>query len=182
MRAVTLNPKQRGYAPPIPLGNVMTGGSLAQVVASKNPNFKVGDRVNSPLGWTEYGIAEPRDGWRIQKGVPSPLAMSVLGGTGMTAFFGVLDVLKPKAGEVAVVSGAAGATGMVAAQILKIMGCKVIAIAGTDEKCNWLVKDLGMDAAINYAKESPESFVKKLKELTPNFINLYFDNTWVYGG
>jgi NADPH-dependent curcumin reductase CurA len=83
---------------------------------------------------------------RILRGVPSPLAMSVLGGTGLTAFFGVLDILKPKPGDVAVVSGAAGATGSIAAQLLKIMGCKVIAIAGTKEKCDWLVKELGMDA------------------------------------
>lgn len=181
MRAVTLNPKTRGYAPPIALGSVMTGGAIGQVVASKNPAWKVGDRLNSPLGWTEYGIVDPREPMRVMKGVPSPLAMSVLGGTGLTAFFGVFEVLKPKAGQVAVVSGAAGATGMVAAQLLKIAGCKVIAIAGGPKKCEWVVKELGMDAAIDY-KEGEEAVLKKLKELTPNFIDLYFDNTYVSKG
>lgn len=169
----------RGYGATIPLGNPIPGASIGQVIETKNSAFKVGDRVESRLGWTEYGITVPQESQRVQDGVPSPLFLSLLGGTGLTGYFGVTDILKPKAGQVAVVSGAAGATGMAAAQILKILGCKVIAIAGSDEKCRFLKEQLGIDETINHAKYPAETIGQKFKELAPNGIDLYFDNTLV---
>lgn len=154
----------------------MRGFAVGQVVASRNPAFKPGERVEGAFGWAEHSIVTPKENWKIPRGVPTELAIHMLGNSGLTAFFGCTEILKPKPGQLAVVSAAAGATGMIAAQILKIMGCKVIGIAGSDEKCKWLVNELGLDAALN-RKDPPEEFLKKFAELTPNFVDLYFDNT-----
>ncbi|KXS17701.1 NAD(P)-binding protein [Gonapodya prolifera JEL478] len=176
MRAVGLNPHARGYSPPVPLGSVMPGGSLGQVVASKNPSFPVGERITGPAGWTQYYVTVPREPMRVQRGAKSVDVMSVLGGTGLTAYFGVFDILKPKKGQLAVVSGAAGATGLIAVQLLKIAGCTVLAIAGSDDKCAMLKNQYGADYVWNY-KEGRAAFKEKLRQLDGGrFVDLYFDN------
>lgn len=154
----------------------MRGFAVGQVIASKNPAFKPGDRLDGLLGWTEHSILVPQESQRLPKGVLSEMAIHMLGNSGLTAFFGIREVLKPKPGETAVVSAAAGAVGMVACQLLKKMGCRVIGVAGSDAKCKWLVETLGIDAAIN-RREPSDVVLKKLAELTPNFIDVFFDNT-----
>ena len=131
-------------------------------------------------GWQEYfvtdGSAGPmgRAATKIPAGTPPELMLSALGGTGLTAYFGILDIGKPEPGDVVVVSGAAGATGSIAGQIAKIKGAaKVVGIAGGPEKCAWLTNDLGFDAAIDYKSES---VIKRLKEECPDGINIFFDN------
>ncbi|KAJ3337582.1 putative fatty-acid--CoA ligase FadD10 [Gonapodya sp. JEL0774] len=178
MRAVGLNPNARGYAPPNPIGSIMAGGSIGQIVASRNPAFPVGERLNTGMGWQEYFVIVPKEGMRSVKGAASVDLMSVLGGTGMTAYFGVFDILKPKPGQLAIVSGAAGATGLIATQLLKIAGCTVIAIAGTKEKCAALKSKYGADYAWNY-KEGREAIKQKLRDLG-RFVDLYFDNVGGY--
>jgi NADPH-dependent curcumin reductase CurA len=176
VRFVSLNPNVRGYGPPLPLGTTMRGFAIGQVIASKNPAFKIGERLETMGGWAEHSIVVPQEAWKLPRGVKSEVAVHMLGNSGLTAFFGVTEILKPKQGETAVVSAAAGATGMIAAQILKIMGCRVIGVAGSQEKCRWLVEELGVDVALN-RKDPPDVFLQKFKEATPNFVDTYFDNT-----
>ncbi|CAG8479208.1 17671_t:CDS:2 [Funneliformis caledonium] len=147
---------------------IMRSNAIGEVVLSKNPKFKVGDMVQAFLGWQKYGLTD---------GNPPPGAvlhdyLGIFGETGLTAYFGLLES-KPKPGDTVVISGAAGATGNIAGQIAKIKGARVIGIAGSEEKCNWLVNDLGFDIALNY--RDPE-FVKKLAKATPRYIDVYFDN------
>jgi NADPH-dependent curcumin reductase CurA len=162
--------------PPVPIGGLMRGITVSRVLASKNPKAPVGEFVVGPTGWTEIavlneGTFEPASNF---PGVKAPQDMlSALGLTGMTAWLGMTLIGEPKAGETVVVSGAAGATGSVAGQIAKIKGARVIGIAGSDDKCKWLVDELGFDVALNY--KDPD-FKKKFKEATPNFVDVYFDN------
>jgi NADPH-dependent curcumin reductase CurA len=164
------------YLPKIPLGEVMFALSAGQVVESKHTDFQKGDHVTGSWGWQDYaatdgsGLLAAR---KIPPGVDFPLALSLFGVTGLTAYFGLLDVGAPKAGDTLVVSGAAGSTGSFAAQIAKIKGCRVIGIAGGDKKCAWLTKDLGLDAAIDYRKGDVGA---RLRELAPRGIDVYFDN------
>ena len=181
---VAFEPAMRGwmedrasYIPPIQLGEVMRGVSVGQVIESKHPAFQPGDCVTGGYGWQEYAVTNGRGGLMpttpIPREVPLTMPLSVLGITGLTAYFGMLDVGKPQAGETVVVSGAAGATGSVAGQIAKIRGCRVIGIAGGAQKCQWLTKEAHFDAVIDYKSEPVE---KRLKELCPNGINIFFDN------
>ena len=164
------------YMPPVEVGDVMRGGGLGIVVESRHSNLSPGDVVQGGLsGWQEYFIADgamlpklPNDG-----SIPLDAFMSVLGATGMTAYFGLLDIGQPKAGETVVVSAAAGAVGSLVGQIAKIKGCRVVGIAGSDEKCAWITKDLGFDAAINYKKEN---VLESLKRHCPKGIDVYFEN------
>jgi len=154
----------------------MRSGAIARVLASKSSKAKAGDIVTALLGWQEVGILPEA---AVDQAIPLPSngkitdLMGVLGSTGLTAFFGMTKIGEPKAGETVVVSGAAGATGSVAAQIAKIKGARVIGTAGSDEKCRWLVEELGLDVALNY--KDPE-FRRKFKEATPNYIDVYYDN------
>ncbi|KAI8802669.1 NADP-dependent leukotriene B4 12-hydroxydehydrogenase [Cladochytrium replicatum] len=184
---LSLDPAMRGwmndarsYIAPIKIGDVMRGGGIGRVVASKNPKFKVGDLVEGMFCWQEYFLSPDGKGISVLR-LPHPKlriedAMGSLGMTALTAYFGILDVGRPKDGDVIVVSGAAGATGMMAGQIAKCLAknVTVIGIAGSDDKCKILVDELGFDKAINY--KSPD-WRQKLKEYTPKFIDLYFDNT-----
>src|SRR5437868_4655703 len=137
------------YMPPVQLGEVMRGGTVGVVEQSNNPDFKPGDVVSGIAGWQEYAVAP--GGQKIPKGpLPLTAGMSVLGMTGATAYFGLLDLGKPKSGETVVVSAAAGAVGSIVGQIAKLNGCRVVGFAGSDEKCRHVVKDLGFDACINY--------------------------------
>ena len=179
---LSMDPTQRGwmsydtYLPAVAIGEVMRSSSVGRIVESRDPAWAVGDVVMGMFGWQDYALVKTATAARLMKlppGVPIELAMSALGVTGITAYFGLLDVGKPKAGETVVVSGAAGATGSVAGQIARIQGCRAIGIAGGRDKCDWLVKQAHFDAAIDYKREDVGA---RLKELCPKGIDVYFDN------
>jgi hypothetical protein len=163
----------------VKIGEVMRGISIGKVVASKAPSFSVGDYASVMSGWTELSVAaaDGSDGRRLTK-INTPEngritdSMGVLGMTGLTAYFGLLDVGKVKAGDFVVVSGAAGATGSVVCQIAKLKGATVLGIAGSDDKVQWL-KDLGCDDALNY---KDANFKADFRAKTENFIDVFFDN------
>ena len=180
--AYSFDPTQRGwmsmdtYIKAIPIGNVMLAGAVGQVVDSKRPSIAKGDLVNGMFGWEDYTISDGKGLMGIQKlpaGTDPLLALSLLGTTGLTAYFGTLSVGSVKAGETFVVSGAAGATGSVAGMIAKVKGCRVIGIAGGPDKCAWLTKEAGFDAAIDYKNENVG---EALSRHCPNGIDVYFDN------
>ncbi|RHZ67945.1 MDR family NADP-dependent oxidoreductase [Aspergillus thermomutatus] len=170
---------KRSYIAPVERGSVMRGQSIAQVVAvgsGLQSQYKVGDWVVAYSGWQEYCLLGPKEAQKVvvPPGCQPTDAMSVLGMTGLTAYFGMTEVGQPKPGDTVVVSGAAGATGMVAGQIAKVKGAKrVVGIAGSADKCEFLVKELGFDVAINY---KDKDWKKQLKEATPEYIDVYFDN------
>lgn len=165
----------RSYAAPVEIGQVMVGGGVAEVVESKNPEFAAGDSVDIYMGWQEYAISNGRGIRKLDpKAAPISTAEGVLGMTGLTAYFGLLDVCDPKPGETVVVSGAAGAVGSVVGQIAKIKGCRTVGIAGGDDKVAWILKECGFDAAFNY--KTTDNYFAKLKELCPSGIDVYFDN------
>ena len=153
----------------------MRAGAVGQVVETRHPDFQRGDCVQGLFGWQEYVVAGAGLGaaTRIPDGTPLTWPLGVLGITGLTAYFGVLDVAQPRSGECVVVSGAAGATGSIAGQIAKLEGGRVIGIAGGSEKCGWLTAEAGFDAAIDYKSENVAS---RLRELCPDGIDVYFDN------
>jgi hypothetical protein len=162
------------YLPPIPLGSVMRGITGGKVLLSRNKDLKEGDLVIGMGGWVDYGVAQPGEVNKIPPGLNLPEALSLFGHIGLTAYFGLTDIGQVKAGETVFVSGAAGATGSLVGQIAKILGCKVVGSAGSDEKVSWLTKELGFDAAFNYRKESDLSAT--LAKLCPQGIDVYFDN------
>jgi NADPH-dependent curcumin reductase len=178
---VSLDPAMRGwmnegksYVPPIGIGEVMRAGGLGRVVQSKNPAFAVGDHVYGMLGVQQFAVNLGKGLTKVDpKLAPLPVYLGTLGMPGMTAYFGLLDIGKPKEGDTVVVSGAAGAVGMVVGQIAKIKGCRVVGIAGGQEKCQYVVRDLGFDAAIDYKAEDVR---KSLHTHCPDGINVYFDN------
>jgi NADPH-dependent curcumin reductase CurA len=179
---LSLDPYMRGrmsdaasYARPVAIGEVMAGGAVAFVVKSEDPKLRAGDVVEGMLGWQEYAVVLGRELRRIDPGVaPISTALGVLGVPGLTAYFGLLDLCDPQPGETVVVSGAAGAVGMLAGQIAKIEGCRVVGVAGSDAKTAWLLDELGFDAAFNYKTDG--DFDAKLGELCPDGIDVYFDN------
>ena len=165
-----------GYLPPVGLGDVMRGLTLGVVEESKSDRFKVGDVVTTAMGgWSDYAVVPDSGVSRVHRapGLPLTANMSVMGMTGLTAYFGVVDVLKPQPGQVMVISAAAGAVGSIAGQIAKQKGAHVIGIAGGPEKCRWLVEDLGFDAAIDYKGEDVGD---ALDRLAPNGVDLNFEN------
>jgi len=165
-----------GYLPAIALGETVRGAGIGEVVRSNSKRYAPGDLVIGFTGWQDYAIVDegPAAMQVVPPGIDPPLVMSVLGVTGMTAYFGMIDVGKVAEGDTVVVSGAAGATGSVAGQIARIKGAdKVIGIAGTPEKCAWIVDELGFDAAVNY---KTDSVADSLRALCPDGIDLYFDN------
>ena len=177
---LSCDPTQRGwmamdsYMPAIKIGEVVRSFGVGRIEASNNPDFAVGDIVVGLTGWQDYVAMNPKDQLnKLPRGAPLELAMSALGMNGVTAYFGLLDVGRPVAGETVVVSGAAGATGSVAGQIAKIKGCRVIGIAGGAEKCRWLTDEAGFDAAIDYKSEDVQA---RLKELCPKGIDIFYDN------
>jgi hypothetical protein len=165
-----------GYLPPIGIGEVVRAGGVAEVLESNSQRYAPGDLLFGMTGWQDYVIADEaeRAMQGLPEGVPPTMALSAFGITGMTAYFGMLDVGGVKEGDVVVVSGAAGATGSTAGQIAKIKGAKtVIGIAGGPEKCAHIVNDLGYDVAIDY---KADDVAAKLREAAPDGIDLYFDN------
>ncbi|HLM86847.1 MAG TPA: NADP-dependent oxidoreductase [Solirubrobacteraceae bacterium] len=178
---ISLDPAMRGwmnagasYIEPVEIGAVMRAGAVGEVIESRHPGFAVGDHVAGAFGVQEYAVS---DGAGLPKVDPSlaplPTYLGTLGMTGMTAYFGLLDVGKPQAGDTVVVSGAAGAVGSVAGQIARIKSCRTIGIAGGEEKCRWLTDELRFDAAIDYKREDVRL---ALREHAPEGIDVYFDN------
>ena len=186
--ALSLDPAMRGwmnegksYIPPVAIGEVMRAGGVGIVVASKNDKFAVGDVVSAGFGVQEY-ITVARDEMKRNGLVKIDLRigtltqwLNVLGMPGMTGYFGLMDVGMPKVGETLVVSGAAGAVGQTVGQMAKIKGCHVVGIAGGAAKCDWVVKELGFDACVDY-KAGPGAVRAGLKEHCPKGVDIYFDN------
>src|ERR1041384_497952 len=141
----------RSYIAPFEVGQVIKSGAVGEVVESASPKFQPGDVVSGgSFGWRLYDVADADALMRVVPGVSPTTALGVLGGTGLTAYFGLLDIGQPKEGETVVVSGAAGAVGGLVGQIAKIKGCRVVGIAGGADKCAYLTGELGFDAAIDY--------------------------------
>jgi NADPH-dependent curcumin reductase CurA len=178
---ISIDPAMRGwirdaksYLPPVQVGDVMRAASVGKVIESKNINIKVGDYY-AGLGGVHQYMATDGKGW-VQvdpNRATLPKYLSVLGLTGRTAYFGLLEIGKPKKGETVLVSGAAGAVGSTVGQIAKIKGCHVVGIAGGKQKCDYIVNELGFDGAIDYKNDDVKA---RLKELCPNGIDIYFDN------
>lgn len=166
------------YLPPVPLGEVMRGGGIGRVVASNHPKYKPGQVVGGMLNWQDYaliGADDPIGAQVIPGWLPAPLTatLGVLGVTGMTAYFGLFDIGRPKRGETVFVSAAAGAVGSIVGQLARIRGCRVVGIAGSREKCDWLVNELGFDAAIN--RRDPD-WRAQLARACPDGIDVDFEN------
>ncbi|WP_339474090.1 NADP-dependent oxidoreductase [Pseudomonas sp. RL_5y_Pfl2_69] len=178
---LSLDPAMRGwmnegksYIPPVALGEVMRALGVGKVIASAHPGFAVGDYVNGALGVQDYFVGEPRGFYKVDPALaPLPVYLSALGMTGMTAYFALLEVGTPKAGDTVVISGAAGAVGSIAGQIAKLKGCRVVGIAGGKEKCALLTQELGFDGAIDYKNED---VVAGLKRECPKGVDVFFDN------
>lgn len=165
----------RSYRAAVEIGDVITGGGVGEVTKSDHPQFAVGEIVEGHFGWQQYAISDGSGVRKVDpKLAPISTALGILGMPGLTAYFGLLDIGKPEAGETVVVSGAAGAVGSLVGQIAKIKGCRVVGIAGTDEKVRHLTEELGFDKAFNY--KTARNYYRKLKELCPNGIDIYFDN------
>lgn len=184
--ALSLDPAMRGwmnegksYIPPVGIGEVMRAGGIGRVIASRSPAFAVGDHVTGSPGVQEYWSVPAEQFKRAGLAKIDLRAgsltqwMNVLGMPGMTGYFGLMDVGQPKPGETVVVSGAAGAVGQTVGQLAKIKGCRVVGIAGGPAKCEWVVKELGFDACIDYKGGSVR---EGLKQHCPNGVDVYFDN------
>ncbi len=178
---ISLDPAMRGwinnvrsYIPPVQIGEVMRAGTIGQVIESKHPHYKAGDYLYGTGGVQEYVTTDGK-GWHpVDPNIaPLPMYLGTLGMPGFTAYFGLLEVGQPKAGETVLVSGAAGAVGSIVGQIAKIKGCRVVGIAGGADKCKYLVEELGFDGAIDYKNESVR---KGIKAHCPDGVDVYFDN------
>jgi NADPH-dependent curcumin reductase CurA len=181
---LSFDPTQRGwmedresYLPPVGIGEPMRAGSVGQVTETRHPDFAVGDIVQTTGGWQDFVVIAPGQGpmglSKLPAGVSPEMMLSVLGITGLTAYFGLLELGNPKPGETVLVSGAAGATGSVAGQIARIKGCKVVGIAGGAEKCMWLKDEAGFDEVIDYKNENVNA---RIGTTCPDKLDVYFDN------
>lgn len=180
---LSFDPTQRGwlvdapsYLPPVQIGEVMRAGAVGEVVASNHAGYPVGARVNGTFGWQDYALTDgggSRTATLVRDGVSAEQALGVFGVTGLTAYFGLMDLGQPKAGETVLVSGAAGATGSVVVQIAKNLGCKVIGIAGGPEKCAWVRDVAGADACIDYKNQDVRA---ELRAWAPRGVNVFFEN------
>ncbi len=178
---ISLDPAMRGwmnegksYIAPVGIGEVMRAGGVGRVIASANPSFAVGDFVVGAFGVQEYALSDGNGITKVDPRLaPLPVYLGTLGMPGMTAYFGLFDVGQAKSGETVVVSGAAGAVGMVVGQIAKIKGCRVVGIAGGPAKCQYIIQELGFNAAIDYKSEDLK---KALKQHCPKGVDVYFDN------
>ncbi|MEH2509671.1 NADPH-dependent curcumin reductase CurA [Nitrobacteraceae bacterium AZCC 1564] len=161
------------YRSAVEANSVMAGGGLAEVIVSNAPGFAPGDLVFGDTGWQDFAAVPAKHLVKVPRMEPLTHLLSVFGIAGLTAYFGLLNVGKPKPGETVVVSAAAGSVGSIVGQIAKIKGCHVIGVAGGKDKCNWLTSELGFDAAVDY---KAEAVFKALKSAAPNGIDVYFDN------
>jgi len=177
---LSLDPYMRGrmsdapsYAAPVNLGDVMCGHTVSEVVESRHPSFRVGDRVAGYDGWQEYAGGDPKDLRKLDPAMRPTAAIGVLGMPGLTAFVGLVDIGQPKAGETVVVSAASGAVGSVVGQIARVRGCRAVGVAGSEAKCRFVVDELGFDACVNYHTSDLKS---ALAAACPTGIDVYFDN------
>jgi NADPH-dependent curcumin reductase CurA len=178
---LSLDPYMRGrmsdaksYAEPVAIGEVMVGGAVCRVEKSLNDNFQVGDLVVAYTGWQDYAISDGEELLKLPKTLTSPsYALGVLGMPGLTAYMGLLDIGLPKAGETVVVAAASGAVGSLVGQIAKLQGCRVVGIAGSEEKCHYVTDTLGFDACVNHKSSD---LAQLLAEQCPNGIDVYFEN------
>ncbi|RLQ90629.1 NADP-dependent oxidoreductase [Falsibacillus albus] len=165
----------KSYVPPFKLNEKLVGGVVGEVVESNSDQFQTGDVVTGMLGWEEYSIAPEKEIRKVNPELaPVTTSLGILGLTGLTAYFGLIDICQPKEGETVVVSGAAGAVGSVVGQIAKIKGARVVGIAGSDEKIDYIKNELGFDEAINY--KTTENIQEALEKACPNGVDAYFDN------
>ncbi|MFD1634890.1 NADP-dependent oxidoreductase [Haloplanus ruber] len=179
---LSVDPYMRGrmrdtasYAEPWAVGDPLSGGVVGEVVESEHDGYAVGDLVTGRGSWADYTVLDGDDVTEVDPSVADlPAYLGVLGMPGRTAYFGLFDVAEPRAGETVVVSGAAGAVGSTVGQLAKLQGCRVVGFAGTDEKVDWLVDDLGFDAAINYA--TTDDYRAALDDAAPDGVDVYFDN------
>jgi NADPH-dependent curcumin reductase CurA len=164
----------RSYVPPVEIGEVMRAGGIGRVIDSRHPDFAAGDEVNGVFGVQRYALSDGRDVSRVDTALaPAPVHLGALGISGLTAYFGLLDVGRPQQGQTVVVSGAAGSVGSIVGQIARINGCRAVGIAGGEDKCRWLVEEVGFDAAIDYKAGDLRA---QLKRHAPNGIDVFFDN------
>lgn len=180
--AMSLDPAMKGwmsadtdsYIPPVELGSTMRSTGIGEVIGSMNENFPIGTRLMGMTGWAEYVVTDGRGMQMVPDSVSDEAAVCVLSLPGMTAYQGLMNVGKPKAGETQFVTGAAGSVGVIVGQIAKAEGLRVVGCAGSDEKCHWLESELGFDQAINYHSENLEA---ELAAATPDGIDVFFENT-----
>jgi NADPH-dependent curcumin reductase CurA len=178
---LSLDPYMRGrmsdapsYAAPVAIGEVMTGGTVARVERSQNAAYAAGDLVVAHSGWQEFAVSDGSGLVKLPPDVVRPsYALGVLGMPGFTAYIGLLDIGKPRAGETVVVAAATGAVGSVVGQIAKIKGCRAVGIAGSAEKCDWAVRELGFDACVDHRSAA---FGRSLADACPKGIDVYFEN------
>ena len=180
-RYLSLDPYMRGrmndtasYSKPVAIGEVMTGEAVSEVVASHHPDLSPGDLVIGRTGWQTHSVATPDTLYRIDPELAPPSAwLGVMGMTGFTAYVGLREFGQPKAGETVVVSAASGAVGQVVGQIARMEGCRVVGVAGADDKCRHVVEQYGFDACVNY---KDEDFEDQLRAACPDGIDVYFEN------
>ncbi len=178
---LSLDPYMRGrmddaksYAASQALGEVMIGGTVGEVVESKNPKFKTGDMVVGMFGWQQYGVSNGAGLMKVDTThIPASVYLGSVGMPGVTAWYGLTQIGEPKPGETVVVSAASGAVGSVVGQLAKLKGCRAVGIAGGQAKCDYVVKELGFDACIDYKKDT---WFVDFKAATPNGVDIYFDN------
>ncbi|KJJ94706.1 2-alkenal reductase [Burkholderiaceae bacterium 26] len=182
---LSLDPYMRGrmndsksYAQPQPLDEVMIGGTVGVVEASKNPSFAVGDNVVGMFGWQEVGVSDGRSIQKVDtRHIPLSAYLGSVGMPGVTAWYGLNKIMLPKPGQTVAVSAASGAVGSVVGQLAKLKGCRAVGFAGGKDKCDYVVNELGFDACIDYkAAKDPKELYKMLKEATPDGIDSYFEN------
>lgn len=179
---LSVDPYMRGrmndrpsYVPPVKLNEVMCGNGVGVILESTHPEYPAGTYVEGPFHWQEYAVSDGQGVRRIDKELaPISTALGVLGMPGRTAYFGLLDIGQPQTGETVFVSGAAGVVGSTVGQIARIHGCRVVGVAGSDDKVKYLTQELGFDAAFNYKTE--KNYHAKIKEMCPHGIDIYFDN------
>ena len=181
---LSVDPAQRGwmdeggnYFPPIPLGAPVSAGIIGEIIASRNPDFGVGERLYAIGSWSEYSLLGSGFVFRrlpADAGIPLPKYNSLLGGMGCSALIALREIGKPKPGETLFISGAAGNMGTIAGQIGKLLGCRVVGSAGTDEKCHYLETELGFDATVNY--RTAGDLTAALRQVCPEGIDIYYDN------
>lgn len=180
-RYLSLDPYMRGrmnagksYADRVELGDVMVGGTVSEVVQSRNPRFKQGDLVSAFAGWQDYAVSDGTGLMPVDPRIPRPsYALGILGMPGLTAYVGLLDIGQPQAGETVVLAASTGAVGSVVGQIAKLKGCRVVGIAGAREKCDYAVKELGYDACISHYDDD---MAAQLAAACPDGIDVYFEN------
>jgi NADPH-dependent curcumin reductase CurA len=164
----------RSYVPPVEIGEVMRALGIGRVVESRHPGFAVGDEVSGIFGVQRYALSNGVDVNKVDTTLaPATVHLGALGISGLTAYFGLLDIGKPEPGQTVLVSGAAGSVGSIVGQIARIKGCRAIGIAGGEQKCRWLVEEAGFDAAIDYKSADLRA---ELKTHAPDGIDVFFDN------